>query len=199
MIYLLKVDLENACEYVLSDPDLAFDDYYDAFFSGKPLPDDWVLPKHFLGNKKKQLRDFVYGENRAPYVSARAKEVLEQLPNADFEMRSIGMIRSEPFYVLNITRVIPCLDTSRSKIQYADDESENPSRICTIWDYEFLEERLPGQVCAFKVPEDYGRIFVTSVFVEAVKNAGLSGITFERPNDIGIVGPNHAVSGLPIR
>ena len=78
----------------------------------------------------------------------------------------------EKLFLYNVTRVIDALDELNSEI----DEYEGV--LTAIDEYCFFPERLANEV-VFKIPQDVtGDTYVTDIFLERVRKAGLRGFDF---------------------
>jgi hypothetical protein len=80
------------------------------------------------------------------------------------------------YSIVNVTRVIDCLDKRRSKIE----RYPSSGRIMHIEEYVFDIEKLEG-VMVFKIPEQsMVSIFVAEPFVQLYRSTDLEGLTFKR-------------------
>jgi hypothetical protein len=184
-VYALYVDTEKCADYRLG--------IFDADFNGTPLPLNWKLPRLKVGNPKWPLNDFVQGHPSAPFVSDRAKAVLEPVVGDAVQFRSIGQVLKRDYYILNVVAVINCLDEGKSRIVRSAD-----GRILSLRQAVFDQPRLFNAVI-FKVPQDTGKIFVTDRFIEAVMAYRLTGVGFEPSDNVGVGVINNAFPSLPLR
>ncbi|MGO4269247.1 DUF1629 domain-containing protein, partial [Paenibacillus sp. TAF58] len=80
----------------------------------------------------------------------------------------------DTYYAINVLNVVDCLDRSVAVLNI--DEKYNKVR--NINKYAFHKDRIEHEIM-FKIPEKvYSEIFVTDIFVEKVKQAGLTGFRF---------------------
>jgi hypothetical protein len=190
MVYRLFIDAANACTLMLDDPDWGWLEFYENFFCGASLPQGWNPPRHIFGNKRKKLKDFMYGSNYVPFVSIKAKQVLESCAEGCVDFFYYGKIKGIQYFFMNVIRVEDCLDLNRSDISLLSD-----GQIGYISGYRFLEKKVPSD-CLFKVPEFWFDIFATGSIIECIKQNCLTGVGFDDP-----VSQNYEsiVEGLPIR
>src|SRR2546425_705842 len=93
-IYAVYTDIQGCADYrfdAYEEMDF-WDDFLTRHFDGNPLPRDWKLPKHIVGNPALPLNDFVDGYTEAPFVSERAQKALKPVLKNEVEFRSIGQI-----------------------------------------------------------------------------------------------------------
>lgn len=197
-IYTLDVSVSGCATYQFDAYDEMdyWDDYLAHYFNGRPLSKDWKMPKYELGAPERPLHDFVHGEIVAPFVSERAKKVLEPLVGNAVQFWPIGKIKDQDYYILNVIHVINCLDLDQSKISYASDV---PGKVLGISKAIFEPAKIPQDAVIFKVPQETGTIYVTDAFVDCVRKHRLTGVGFEYPHDVGVSKPKYVFPDLPIK
>jgi hypothetical protein len=133
------------------------------------------------------------GSFQAPLVSEKFRDALSPLVNGCAEFLPLMKLRKENFYVLNVVKLVDCLDLQRSDILYASDE---PGKILHIRKYVFDQGRLE-EAPLFKVPEDVGNIFVSGRLLRLACEYKLSGIGVDDPHDIRLAKNKSPVAGFP--
>lgn len=211
--YFLDIDIQDACHYGFDAWDEGQDraEFLKTTFVGKPLPEDWVPPRHSVELPRKyrrtpsnralalrSLRDFIFGYPQAPFVSERAYGLLKDFLGQHAEFRLIGSVLDVPYYVMNVLALIDCLDFERSDVHRWD---KDPSVVCGIHKWVFRADvlrRFAG-VPLFKLPQYPYVILANMVFVEFVRKHRLTGVGFVDPNAEGIFRPRWVFDDLPIR
>jgi hypothetical protein len=156
-------------------------------FSGQPFGSSWqpvrvrLLTDEEEGQTGMPTGDCPNLESQVPVLSQRAVDALGALLTDNGEVLPLSCDEGS-YYAYNVTRVIDALDKERSKIVYFDD-----GQVLDIDHHVFDLTHLRG-VTVFKVPETAGSdVFVTTAFVRAVQEAGLTGFKFvklpRKPHD----------------
>ena len=153
------------------------------------------MPRYEVGAPDKPLYDFVHGESAAPFVSNKAKQALETITGNDVQFWPIGKVQGRDYFILNVVRVVDCLDLQKSDISYASDV---PQKVLGIRKAVF-DRKIPGDAVIFKVPQDPSDLYVTDALVDCVRTHQLTGAGFEYPDNVGISRPNDAFPDLPLR
>lgn len=194
MVYTPYIDTRKCVIYGYDAyEEMTCNDFLLQNFIGKPLPLTWKLPKYTAEYTNFSLNDFLHGHIQAPFVSAHAQKKLAPILKGQAEFRSIGKIRGEDYYVMNVINVIDCLDENQSEILRGDD-----GRVMSLRQAVFLPHGIPDSV-VFKVPQDTTRIFTTNRLVDLVREHKFTGIGFEFANHMGLSLVNHAFTDLPLR
>lgn len=192
-VFFLYIETKDSCDYGFdADDEIDYWEFRQTTFVGKKLSTNWELPSHELDDVKLPLRDFVRGYTEAPFVSKYAYNGLRDVLGEHVEFRSIGTLRDEEYYVMNVLTVFDCLDLEKSIISYSPDE---PDRILSVNKFIFTDN-IPN-VPIFKVPQDTGKIFVKMPFIDCIRKNKITGVGFEKPTDIGLIRPNRAFDDLP--
>lgn len=196
-IYTVDVSVAGCATYQFDSYDEIdyWDEYLAYYFKGNPLPKDWNMPRYELGAPEKPLYDFVHGESAAPFVSERAKKVLEPLVGNAVQFWPIGRIKDSDFYILNVIRILDCLDVDQSKISYASDV---PGKVLGVQKAIFDFTKVPRDAVIFKISQYPRPIYVTDAFVDCIRKNRLTGVGFEYPYDVGAVKPKYVFPDLPI-
>lgn len=194
-IYALYNEISDCVSYQFDAYEVMdlFDDFLGNNFIGKPLPTNWQLPKHTAENTDCPLNDFVDGYFQAPYISDRARRLLEPIVGQEAEFRSIGQILGNDYFVMNIINLVDCLDKERSEITWSTD-----GRILLLAKAVFFHQRIRARA-VFKIPEYPSRIYVTNEFVDNVRQHRLTGVGIERADDVGLAIAHPAFDDLPLR
>lgn len=106
-----------------------------------------------------------------PVFSERALEALTDLLRDNGEVLPLTSDHGS-YYAFNVTTVIDAIDEHRSTVQRFRDGA-----IMEILEYEFVSERVQDRTI-FKVPQLLSDVFVTDIFVQEVRRAGLVGFAF---------------------
>lgn len=152
-------------------------------FIGQSLAAYWSAPATRIVGKKRPLPDFLSWKLSAPVLSMRAVEALRPIVGTAAEFLPLIEIRNVPFFVMNVTLLVDCLDIERSDVTFRSDQ---PDRVLNVFRHVFLPERLPGSPI-FKVVTDPGLVFVSRPFVEVVIAHRLSGARFADPGANNLV------------
>lgn len=155
-------------------------DYFNTTFSGRSMASSWEgLTLYPTIDPKRKEQDFLTCLSSSAYViSARAADVIARLPEKGFELLEVNIYGlKEPYYIINVTAIVDCLDRAASKLLYAPDD---PEKILTVRNIRFKDTN-GINVAAFRIPELQGRFFVRKCFVDAVVGSKLTGVYFEDP------------------
>lgn len=107
--------------------------------------------------------------------SERAVRILSPLMRDCVELLSLTGT-AEPLYVVNVTKVLNCLDHTRSQFKRFSDGQ----RIMRIEKYVFREPCI-HQAHIFKIPEQIrNRHYVSTSFKDTVEGNGLRGMVFHQ-------------------
>lgn len=159
--------------------------FADQFSPGKSLSSTWIPPllclfegdEQFEGDvereQAKPIGDFPGFAGTIPLIfSKRAIQILYPLINDSIEILPIDC-DVEDYSIVNVLKVVDCLDHSRSKIK----RMEGTGYIVSIDEYVFKEEMLED-VHIFQIPEDISAVFVSDVFKAVAEQHGLEGLAF---------------------
>jgi len=103
MVYTPYIDTRKCVIYGYDAyEEMTCNDFLLQNFIGKPLPLTWKLPKYTAEYTNFSLNDFLHGHIQAPFVSAHAQKKLAPILKGQAEFRSIGKIRGEDYYVMNV-------------------------------------------------------------------------------------------------
>lgn len=152
-------------------------DYFQTRFVCKPMKHDWEPPPVTIDGKSHRLRDFVSWMAKAPVVSERAKDAMENLLGPNVEFLPLIELRGKQYFAINVLKLVDCLDIANSEIVYG---ATDPRRIMNIKRYALLPDRIED-VPIFKVPDYRSAVFVTKPFVDLVIKAKLTGAKFADP------------------
>lgn len=154
-------------------------DYFKSHFVGQPMYKKWSPPEVRVQGRTKRARDFVSWMSSAPVISEKAHQVLGSLIADHCEVLPLIELRGTSYYAINVLRTIDCLNHADSDILYADDD---PLHIIRISSYVLDMDKVIKDVPIFKIPDDFGAVFVQRHFVDAVIKHGLRGASFEDPS-----------------
>lgn len=140
-------------------------------FIGKPLQATWTPPSLYFGEGIRT--DFPGHVAGTVIASDRAVAALSSLIENDVEILPIS-IEGGGYWLLNITRVVDCLDYQHSQIR----RSHFSDTISEIEKYVLHTEPLHG-VHLFRMPEKRRtRLFCSGEVRQAILSAGLTGLEF---------------------
>lgn len=193
-VYALYIESENSSSVYLDDE--RYDDFYERYFIGKEMAKDWEPPPFKIDDPNLSLKDFVAGTLMAPLVSEKSKRALFHLLRNHAEFLPCMDIKNIPYYVLNVTRLVDCIDLNNSEVSYHPTE---PGRILNIMQFRFQEDKIEN-VPVFKVPQDTGIIFVRRPFVDVVIKERITGVGVEDPSNMTFMKDHvSGVEGLPVK
>ena len=78
-------------------------------------------------------------------------------------------MKGTQYWALNVLKLVPCLDVSRSKVLYSPSD---PTRILSVSSVRFQESNFPS-VPIFKLSEYPSKVFVRKPFVDIAIENGL--------------------------
>lgn len=165
-IWRLAVDSKNALGLIPADLD-----YFNEYFIGKPMKDQWNPPPFKIAGKSAKLREFVSWMTTAPVISEKAKKALEGLISPCAEILPLVKLRGKPYFALNVTCVVDCLDLAKSVERGA---KNNFGEV-------YFDPKRIRDVPIFRAKGDLGELFVTEAFVDAVLKSDLQGAAFQNP------------------
>lgn len=145
------------------------------FFYGRfqcvSMADDWVAPRAELLGRSKPLGDFVSWIGRAPVVSKRARDLIEDLVADDVEFLRFHTLKGKPHFVMNVLRCEDYLDIEKSDLTVCGERFIFRSDLPKV---------LPP---IFKCPERWGEIFVSSAFAQMMVTNKLRGAALADPGE----------------
>lgn len=146
-------------------------------FLERELPPGWsppvleVLPED-EGNPLPES-DFPRLLSFVPLLSSRAYRALEPLLVGSVEAAEFRVLgRTEPYYGLNVTKIIEAIDTRESQLLMAYDD-----QILVVNEYAFRHD-LPTGLSIFRDRHFLTTPLVSQAFVDAVARASLVGARF---------------------
>jgi len=171
-VYRLAYDCNKDLTLI---PDLG--EYFWDHFIGSSMKETWQPPQMVIEGKRRRIRDFVSWSAQAPVISEKTKRALEPLIRNDAEILPLGLLKGMPYYSINVTTLVNCLDYERSDVVFSADGSE---RIMSINRAFFRDNCIPP-VPIFKLSNYPGDVYVTHPFVDAVLANNLKGAEFADP------------------
>ncbi|HWR14095.1 MAG TPA: DUF1629 domain-containing protein [Terriglobales bacterium] len=144
--------------------------YFQVFFAmdGSTIP-DWIPPVMKSDRLERTYSDFPWLGEYAPVLRKPAIEALGPV------LRKYGQLlplRGEEVWLFNATTVLDALDYGQSEIAYYANGD-----ILEIESHVFKRDRI-GTTEIFKLPLRSSSVYVTNIFVERVRSAGLRGVSF---------------------
>jgi len=169
-VYMLRADSDHYESVLMPGGDLY---EFAGRFNGRPMKKLGNDPKIKKDPRRLPKGDFPSLIPNVPVFSRRAVEALRDLLEGHGEILPV-MISDDEYFLLNVTRVVDALDESNSEVI----RFEGSSKVLNIRSHSFYEEKLFG-IMIFKIPQVITMdVFVTDVFVERVRSAGLKGFWF---------------------
>jgi hypothetical protein len=149
-----------------------------SFWHGVPY--DGALPSNirlYVNASKPVAPDFLANPISWPICSDRLVRVLQQrsydlqLFDAPLFDRSTNR-RIGGYSIVNVTRLIACLDFAKSNISYADDSDE----IISVIDSVFIESQIPPDTHIFRVAEDTYSVVISDELADDLARERITGI-----------------------
>jgi hypothetical protein len=168
----LKTDPNKYCDFALSKP--REDGWINSAFDGRSLAGNWTPVQMEAADEDDITADL--GDyallGTVPVFSATAVDALLDLLRPNGELLPVRYSRKE-YMAYNVSRVIDALDESQSAITRF-----TTGRIMSITKYVFDEDLLISAPI-FKIPQlPLAYVFVSEVFVNRVRDTGLTGFSF---------------------
>ncbi len=168
-----KRNQKNVAEYDDNDFDIT------VFWQGKTYNE--TIPKSvrlYVDSKKPTFPDFmanpiswlICSERLVNIFQARASNCLQLFDAPLFDQKTKEAIAG--YKVVNIVKLIPCLDFNKSVVSY----SEDGSYVISIIDPVYIEDRLPRDAHLFRVVEDKYRIIVSKELADDLVKERVTGI-----------------------
>jgi hypothetical protein len=149
------------------DLDLVFD-----AFAGEHWPDRWrPLPVHWATESGRfPVPDFAVLSG-APVFSSGALEALDPLLEGNGELLPLDVTdQAAPWSIFNVTRMTDALDQGLSEVARFPNGG-----VMRVKRFVFRPAPLAGATI-FKLPEQPVRVYVTDVFADQARAAGLTGM-----------------------
>jgi hypothetical protein len=182
------------CLYADRGPFVLYEEpgFVHKHFQGKKEIEDWQVPELNISKKSKPLVDLLFAGLGAYCVSDKFCRVMGSLLNDYVEYLPVGDIKGNLYYILNVVKVIDCLDIEKSDIFYSTSE---PKKILGVNQFVFKKVSIKAPI--FKVPEELGCIFVNEKFTDMVLKNNITGVGLDEPNDIRFVKDKVVLEGFP--
>jgi hypothetical protein len=146
-----------------------------SFFSDKfncvSLVNDWKIPPAKISGRSFPLADFVSWMHKAPVVSERAKDLIENLVGNDVEFLHFHSLKKKPYFVMNVLKSEELLDFDRSVMTPIREK------------YYFRDISTYNLPPLFKCVGFYEQIFVTRPFAEMIISNHLKGAILADPSE----------------
>lgn len=142
---------------------------------GKAIRKQWSTESLLIRRKSGRTTDFIFS-SVGPAFSARARDVLAPLFGDSVEWLQLITIRKTDYFVINVLEPVDCIDYSRSRVLYSDDE--HPV-ILMVSQIVFDETKLP-KACIFVAKHDH-HVYVSEAVVDAIRKNHLTGACFFDP------------------
>ena len=157
----------------------AYNEYRADPFVSKLPNGGWEAPRRAGVWKPTGVRGRVRSFNDFPCLmtdpafSTRAIEALRDMLEPNGEIIPFES-PAGTYYAYNITTVLDCLDLDRSIIKYFP---SNARKVLRIFRYEFIPDDVVGRTI-FRIRQRPRESYVTSAFVDRVRERGLHGFAF---------------------
>lgn len=174
-VYRLRSN-EDSMDLML-DRSVSAEHLIESKFKGDSKLPMWTPPIMYTNNKRR-YSDFPRYLSGQPIVSGKVKDIIFPIVVEDVE--ALPLEHSElKFFMLNVIKVIDCVDYSRSVIKLTG--KGNFARfIKLIFDFS----KIPEKTYMFKIKETaVVQVFVTDAFKEFVELNGLKGLDFSEVYD----------------
>ncbi len=146
-------------------------------FDGRRKKDTWEIEEFtsiYDDGKPRLIGDFVLCASHIPIISERALSILRPILADDAEVLPIS-IKGKPFYIINVTTVLNCLNYEKSKYICFPDSN----RIMLIEQYVFDRKKISKHNVFRLIDEPRRYVFVTDAFKVACEENGFTGCEFE--------------------
>jgi len=154
------------------------DENWDRFraFDGRPIGEWTPIPLGVVQEDDEEVlppSDFPHLATPVPLFSERAVAELKDLLTPAGQLLEV-FHGGDRYYALNVTNLVDALDREKSRLKFFKN-----GRVMNIEHHEFIPERVVGQI-VFKLPDAPDMdVYVTEVFVQAVRSLKLTGFAFE--------------------
>jgi hypothetical protein len=144
------------------------------------LRDQWVAPLMELltsdehGRPRRPADMPLYSGSGSLVVNRRARSVLEPVLGDDAEYLDL-VVEREEMWLVNAWQVVDALDEEKSVLK----RFPNRTKVMEIVKYSFIPERLNG-LQAFRIHQRPSKTFLAGSVVAAIRDAGLTGLSFRR-------------------
>jgi hypothetical protein len=105
-------------------------------------------------------------------LNERARQILLPLIDNDVEFLPLEC-NTETLFILNVTKILNCLDHSESRFKYFTD-----GKTMDVTHYTFNEQSI-SQTYVFKIPEQLPRTFVSESFKNLIERENLRGLALK--------------------
>ena len=148
------------------------------FWHGAPY--DGALPSNirlYVNVSKPVAPDFLANPISWPICSERLVRVLQQR-SSDLQLFDAPLFdnktnrRVTGYSIVNVTKLVSCLDFEKSNISYADDSDE----IISVIDSVFIEGKIPEDAHIFRVAEDVYSVVISDELANDLARERITGI-----------------------
>jgi len=174
-----KIDYETGCQWLLpvSEAENELLRFEGATRAGnwRPLRMKHIERLDSKGPRLTKRCDFpCAGSSGKLALNGLARDKIGALLERCGELLPIVAEGDEPYWVLNVTRLVDALDEAKTEFLRAS----KTGRVLSIKRHVFEPDALVGEQL-FKLPQTpQGLIYATDAFVEAIKASGLTGLDF---------------------
>ncbi|RKH11443.1 hypothetical protein D7X74_25480 [Corallococcus sp. CA047B] len=170
---------------------------------GRELDDPWQFTRgalaHFTGQVRFPLslegkaRDFSHAAFGTPVVHARVASLFKELAPEGVELIPVEVdSHSGPYFILNATRAIACVDVEASEeVNYWKEEDGFPEKVGTFFSLYGMriDPSKVGDAKVFRPSEWDVALIVSEDIKEAMERAGITGAKFKEVTGPSTVDP----------
>jgi hypothetical protein len=156
-----------------------WDNYADEYkIKFKKLDSNFIFPNIEIGKIKKPNIDFHFSYGLL-IISPKAKKILEDLILPTCQILPFHEIKGEQYFAVHCFQSINCIDYTKSVFDYYPSSPDVPlNRGEPLY---FLEDKVPSDICFFKVPLKDSGYYCKKEFVDRVIEHKLTGLGFRDP------------------
>ena len=176
-IWEVDNDINNYASVILDAENM----YKHLYFEGSPVGGQWpqMSGKYYQQNEaEKTIRPIADVASLSPGMftcttQCKDSEIFQQ---AHLEFLPI-FIADTTIWAVNVLEVLDCFDEEHSELK----RFKSSGRVQRIKKYVFQDSLLHQEVLLFKIPQMVRtRIYATDLFKEQIKQAGFTGLKFEK-------------------
>nr|WP_242544290.1 DUF1629 domain-containing protein [Corallococcus sp. NCSPR001] len=156
------------------------------FADGRVLPDLGSLKSRISHPGRKRTFDFSVIE-AAPIVSEAVANVFRTLAPGDVQLFPVSIEgEADPYFVVNATKVIDCIDEARCREVHHYDEGDHPPGLEGEYNWIYGLRIAPsktGGAQVFRLKKFKVAFIVSEAVKDALEAVGNLGVSFERVTD----------------
>ncbi|MBN9682697.1 MULTISPECIES: imm11 family protein [unclassified Corallococcus] len=183
------VELGDVPRWLLETPTRGSGEAFDEpwmFADGRVLPDLGSLKSRISHPGRKRTFDFSVIE-AAPIVSEAVANVFRTLAPGDVQLFPVSIEgEADPYFVVNATKVIDCIDEARCREVHHYDEGDHPPGLEGEYNWIYGLRIAPsktGGAQVFRLKKFKVAFIVSEAVKDALEAVGNLGVSFERVTD----------------